>query len=72
MAGLRNKDTDLWERIKEWEVIIMMETWMDEKGWKVWKGILPRGYSCVIQYAERKSKKGRAMGRMVMGIRNEL
>lgn len=32
---------------------------------------MPRGYKWEVQYA-RKSKKGRAMGGIIMGIRKEL
>lgn len=44
MAGLGNKDKDFWKGLKEWDIMVLIETWMDEKGWKVWKEKLPRGY----------------------------
>lgn len=69
MAGLRNKDKDFWKGLKEWNVMVLIETWMDEKRWKVWKEKLPRGYRWEVQYAGRINKKGRARGGMLMGIR---
>lgn len=31
VAGLRNKDREFWERIKQWDVMVFIETWIDEK-----------------------------------------
>ncbi|KMQ93504.1 hypothetical protein RF55_6395 [Lasius niger] len=42
---------------------------VDSKGWEKIKGKLPKRYRWEVQYASRKSKKGRAMGGMIMGIR---
>jgi len=72
VAGLRNKDEEFWKALKKWDVIVMMETWIDRKGWIGITGRLPRGYSWGIQWATRKNKRGRAIGGMVMGIRREL
>lgn len=36
------------------------------------KGKLPRGYVWGVQWAEKKNRKGRAMGGMVMGIKREI
>ncbi|KMQ86812.1 hypothetical protein RF55_14089 [Lasius niger] len=69
VAGIRNKDRGFWKRIEEWDVIILMETWADSKGWEKVKGRLPKGYRWGVQHASRKNKKGRASGGMIMGIR---
>jgi len=42
-----------------------------KKGWGGIKGKLPKGYVWGAQWARRESKKGRAKGGMVMGIRKE-
>src|SRR5436190_21216591 len=34
IAGIKNKDKGFWEEIKEWDVMILMETWLDNEGWK--------------------------------------
>lgn len=34
VAGLGNKDKDFWKRINEWDVVVMLETWLEEKGWE--------------------------------------
>nr|XP_012232396.1 PREDICTED: golgin subfamily A member 6-like protein 22 [Linepithema humile] len=57
---------------REWEVIILIETWMEEKGWEEIKRRLPKGYIWGAQWAEKENRKGRAMGGMIMGIRKHL
>ena len=34
VAGVGNKDKEFWEGIEEWDVVILMETWLDGKGWE--------------------------------------
>lgn len=69
VAGLGNKDKEFWKGLAEWNVIVLLETWVEEKGWMKVKRFLPREYVWGIQLAKRKSKKGRAIGGMVIGIR---
>lgn len=40
VAGLKNKDRDFWRRLSDWEMIVLSETWLDNKGWDRTKGIL--------------------------------
>lgn len=49
--------------------MMLMETWVDEKGWKKIRARLPKGYRWEKQWAGRKNKKGRAMGGIIVGIR---
>ncbi|XP_024891322.1 trichohyalin-like, partial [Temnothorax curvispinosus] len=72
VAGLSNKDKDFWEGIKEWDVIVMMETWTDEKGWEKVKEKLSREFRWRVQIATRRNKKGRACGGMLLGIRKSI
>jgi len=72
VAGLRNKDRDFWKGLENWDVIVLSETWVDEKGWDRIKEKLPKGYKWGTQIAKRRSRKGRAIGEMVMGIRKEV
>lgn len=69
IAGMRNKDKGFWDRIREWDVITLMETWVDEKGWRKVKNWLPKGFKWGVQFASKKNKKGRAMGGMIMEIK---
>jgi len=72
VAGLKNKDKDFWESLKEWEVIMLSETWMEGKEWERMKGRFPKGYKWGIQGAVREGKRGRAKGGIIMGVREEL
>lgn len=71
MAGLKNKDKDFWEGLREWEVIVLIETWMEEGEWGKWRDRLPEGFKWKMQGARRRSKKGRAIRGMLLGIRKE-
>lgn len=62
MAGLRNKDKDFWARLKDWDVIMMCETWICSEGWERVKERLPKDFSWKVQWTRRESRKGRAMG----------
>lgn len=44
MAGLKNKDRDFWLGLEEWDVMILMGTWIDENGREKIKTKLPKGY----------------------------
>lgn len=44
VAGLGNKDKEFWKRLKEWDVMVLMETWIEEKGWNKIRRKLPEGY----------------------------
>lgn len=44
------------------------ETWLERGVGKTW-GKMPREFKWEVQLASRKSKKGRAIGEMLMGIR---
>ena len=61
MAGLKNKDKEFWTKIKEWDVMVLMETWLDENGWNKIRNKLPEGYNWEVQIATKKNKKGRAI-----------
>ncbi|XP_070513034.1 golgin subfamily A member 6-like protein 6 [Cardiocondyla obscurior] len=72
VAVIENKDEDFWKNMEKWEVIYMCETWLEEKKWKGLRSKLPKGYKWTNKRAEKKNKKRRAMGGMVMGWREEL
>lgn len=72
VTGLLGKDKKFFERLERWDVITLLETWVDDKGWQKTKKRLPGGYIWRMQGAKRRSKKGRAMGEMMLGVRKEL
>lgn len=69
MAGLVSKNKEFWEKVRKWDIVIMSETWIEEKGWERVKERLPEGYTWKEQTARREHKKGRAKGGMLVGIR---
>ena len=45
VAGIKGKGGDFWERVKKWDVVGLVETWMVGKEWERIKRKLPSGYS---------------------------
>lgn len=44
VVGLENKGRDFWKEVKEWDIIIMSETWLEKKGWEGVRDFVPRGF----------------------------
>lgn len=72
VAGIGNKDKEFWKGLENWDVMVLIETWVEEKGWKRLKERLPRGYVWKCQAAKRRNRKGRAVDGMIMGIKKEV
>jgi len=51
---------------------VLLETWMEKKGWDKTIAKLPGGYVWRVQGTKRRSKRGRAMEEMLLGIKMEL
>lgn len=45
---------------------------MDKKGWDRCRECVPRRYKWELQATKKKSKKGRAIGGMLVGVRREI
>jgi len=58
--------------LTEWDVIVLIETWMEDKEWEKIRRFVPKGYVWRTQWAKKRNKKGRAIGGMAMGIKKEL
>lgn len=71
MAGLCNKDRDFWDGLKEWDVIVLSETWIKSDGWNRWREKLPRGFIWARQGVKKEGgnsngeKKGHTGGGLV-------
>ncbi|CAG5079355.1 Protein of unknown function [Cotesia congregata] len=72
VAGLRNKDKDFWEYLSEFELVGLMETWIEEKDWPEIKKKLNKGWRWEYIAATREKKRGRAREGMIMEIRKEI
>jgi len=49
---------------------MMSETWIEEKGWERIRERILKGIRWEAQMANRKNMKGRAIGEMVIRVRN--
>ncbi|EZA49488.1 hypothetical protein X777_12282 [Ooceraea biroi] len=58
VAGLHNKDECFWKSLKEWDVMVLSETWVEGRGWQKLKSKLPKGYVWAMQEARRKKRVG--------------
>lgn len=72
VAKVKNKNADFWEKLKEWDVMVLRETWIEKKEWERVKERLPKGYIWRVQWAKRECRRGRAMGGMLMGVKRDL
>lgn len=53
-------------------MVILMETWMEDKEWEKIRQRLLQGFEWKVQMTKREKRKGRAMGGILMGIRKDL
>jgi len=73
VAGLENKDKDFWEKLREWDIVFLSETWLRRKGWervRKWLGgmILGRREEIEEERKESQGKEGGIMtGKMCLG-----
>lgn len=58
--------------MKKKNVLVMSEMWLDGKRWEKIREKLPGGYDWAVQVTKRKNRKGRAIGKMIIGIRTEM
>lgn len=72
VAALGNKDREFWTGLEKWDVMILMKTWVERKDWDRVRDKLPEGYGWRCQEAKRRSRRGRAMERIIMEIKKEL
>ena len=72
MDGLLNKDRDFWTKINEFDVIGMVETWVEEKNQQKLSKMLPKEYRWRISPALKEKRKGRARKGMVVGVRKDI
>jgi hypothetical protein len=72
VAEIKNKNNEFWKYLGEFDVVGMVETWVEGKGWEKLEKRMPREFEWKCQYAERESKKGRAKGGIIMGVKKGL
>lgn len=62
VAGLSKKGADFYREIEEWDIVCMVETWVERKNWEKIKKKLSKDFTWKIKGATRKGKRGRARG----------
>lgn len=67
-----NKDKEVWEYLRTFNVIGLMETWTEESKWKRVKHRLPKEYDWKCRAARREWRKGRAKGGIITGVNENL
>jgi hypothetical protein len=61
VAGLK-KGEEFWDYVRQFEIVSLPETWVEERSWKKIEKTLPKEYKWEGQGAKREKKKGRADG----------
>lgn len=72
IAGIINKDEEFWEYLKEFDIIGLSETWLEETQWRKLEPNLPVEYKWKCQLAKRENKKGRARGGIITGVKRNM
>lgn len=66
------KDADFWNFVKQYDVIGLTETWVEEKNWEKLEKRLPKEYKWKCRPAKREKKRGRASGGIITGVRIDI
>ncbi len=69
VVEVKSNDSNFWNFVKGFKVIIFLETWLEDKDWNGWKGRLPTEYTWERVNAQQIKQKGRAAGGILMGIK---
>lgn len=70
--GIAKKEDSFWEYIRNFDVVGMLETWVEEKSWRKIEKKLPDEFRWKYQGAIREKGKGRARGGIITGVRKEI
>jgi len=57
VAGLKNKDREFWKSLEKWEMLVLIETWVEKKEKGKIKDKLPMGYEWKIQGTKKRNRK---------------
>ncbi|RYA68999.1 hypothetical protein DD592_26725, partial [Enterobacter cloacae complex sp. 2DZ2F20B] len=69
---MRKKEKEFWDYVGKFDVVGIVETWVQRENWEKFEETLPQEYVWECQGATKEKKKGRASGGIVMGIRKEM
>lgn len=71
IAGLRQKDREVWKFLEEGDFISITETWMEEKEIKFMENKLSKKWCWKFFPAVREKRRGRAKGGILIGVKKE-
>jgi hypothetical protein len=63
-AGLRKREDEFWDYVRQFEVVGVVGTWVEEQSWEKIERTLPKEY----KWAKRERKRGRAAGGIITGV----
>jgi hypothetical protein len=63
-AGLRKREDEFWDYVRQFEVVGLVGTWVEEQSWEKIERTLPKEY----KWAKRERKRGRAAGGIITGV----
>lgn len=69
VAGLKGKEADFWNFIKEFEVIVFTETWIEEKEEAIARSKLEEDYDVEMMAASKEAGKGRSKGGLILATK---
>ena len=71
IAGIREKDRDVWTYLEEGDFISLSETWIEEKSIGYYENIVSKKFNWRFFAARRDNKKGRAKGGFLIGVKKD-
>jgi hypothetical protein len=71
VAEIKNKENEFWKYLGEFDVVGLVETWVEGKRWERVERRMPSEFEWKCQYAERESKKRRTKGGIIMGVKRD-
>lgn len=58
VAGIKNKENEFWKYLGEFDVVGLVETWVEEKAGKDWKRECRESLSGSVNMQRGKARKG--------------
>lgn len=72
IAGVTNKDEDTWRYLEGFDIVGLVETWMEKEKWRKIEDKMNKKFIWKSVAADREEKRGRARGGMLIAIRKEM
>lgn len=72
IAGLTNKKEEFWAYVKEFDILMFLETWLEEHKESILLSKIGTQYKWKTLPAEREKRKGRAKGGQLIAIKKTL